>query len=276
VDMEKEYLGFLDSAGGQNYKNSTRTLHAPKTKNKMITNDEKFKKNFTAILGVNCESFVMNTPNSRSFQMGLFLANARKTISDNPQSIEALDKVLNNVNLTDKHVKTTLKQIRPSRRETIETINNQMYNEELSYDKIAKNCKNYFRRLDVNYNTDKVDERKMINFLKNCEIFQVCEIFKKEKVLNIVLDNYSVHHTVYYKAVAEMLNINLIFLPTYSPDLNPIEDVWRIIKKFVSNKFIKNGKDIVDLYISKFYEEVTNSSLYEEWLKEFMNICMKS
>ena len=68
----------------------------------------------------------------------------------------------------------------------------------------------------------------------------------------------------YIEEVAEILNINLIFLPTHPPELNPIEDVWRIIKKYVSNKFIKSGKDIVNLYISKFYEEVTNSSLYEE------------
>ena len=274
--MEKEYLGFLDSAGGQNYKNSTRTIHAPKTRNKMITNDKKFRKNFTGILGVNCESFIMNTPNTRSFQMGLILVNARKIISDNPQTKEALDKLLNNPNLTDNYVKTTLKQKRPTRRETIETINNQMYDETLPYDNLAKNCKNYFKRLDVNYNTDKVDERKMINFLKNCETLKIREIFKKEKVFNIVLDNYSVHLSKYIEEIAKILNINLIFLPAYSPDLNPIEDVWRIIKKYVSNKFIESGKDIVDLYISKFYEEVTNPSLYEEWLKEFMDICMKS
>ncbi|WP_084790345.1 transposase [Methanosphaera sp. WGK6] len=30
---------------------------------------------------------------------------------------------------------------------------------------------------------------------------------------------------------AEILNINLIFLKPYCPCLNPIEDIWRIIKK---------------------------------------------
>jgi transposase len=67
-------------------------------------------------------------------------------------------------------------------------------------------------------------------------------IYQKQKKLNIVLDNYSVHHSAYIKQVTEILNINLIFLPAYSPDLNPIEDVWPIIKKYVSNKFIKKWK----------------------------------
>ena len=78
----------------------------------MTVNDKKFKKNFTGILGVNCESFIMNTPNTRSFQMGLIFTNTRKTISDNKQTIKILNEVLNNLNLTTKHVKTTLKQKR--------------------------------------------------------------------------------------------------------------------------------------------------------------------
>ena len=35
---------------------------------------------------------------------------------------------------------------------------------------------------------------------------------------------------------AKILNINLIFLRPHSPDLNPIEDVWRIIKKKTIHK----------------------------------------
>ena len=80
--------------------NSTKTLHAPKTKNKIINNDKKFRKNFTGVLRVNCESFIMNAPNTRSFQTGLIFANARKNISDNPKTNKMLNKLLNNLNLT--------------------------------------------------------------------------------------------------------------------------------------------------------------------------------
>ena len=43
---------------------------------------------------------------------------------------------------------------------------------------------------------------------------------------HIVLDNYSVHLTPLLENISIILNINLIFLPPYSPDLNSIEDVW--------------------------------------------------
>jgi transposase len=218
----------------------------------------------------------MSTPNTRSFQMGTVFTHARKIVSDNPQLSKILNKVLKNPNLTSKYVRTILKRLRPTRRETIENINNKMYDEAAQYDNVVKNCKNYFRRLDINHNTDKVDEQKMNNFLKNCEQFNIYELCQKEKKLNILLDNYSVHHSAYTKEIAEILNINLIPLPAYSPDLNPIEDIWRIIKKFVSNKFIETGKDIVNLYITKFHEEVKNSSLYDNWVDEFLGVCFKS
>jgi len=270
--LQNEYLGFWDSTGGQNYKNSVRTLHAPNTKNIIVDNDKKFKKNFTGFLGVNCESFIMTTSNTRSFQMGILLTNGRKSILKNQETNKIFNELLNNSNLTTKHVKDILKENRPSRRETIETINNKMYDDTMPYDNLAKNCKNYFGRLDFNNNTEKLDEEKMKNFLKNCEELNIKDLCQKEKVLNLILDNYTPHHSAYIEQISEILNINLIFLPPYSPELNPIEDVWRVIKRYVSNKFIKSGKDIVDYYISKFHEEVTSSSLYENWLDEFLNI----
>jgi len=49
----------------------------------------------------------------------------------------------------------------------------------------------------------------------------------------VVLDNYSVHHSQPVKEALpelETANVHFCFLPPYSPELNPIEPVWRHAK----------------------------------------------
>lgn len=49
----------------------------------------------------------------------------------------------------------------------------------------------------------------------------------------VVLDNYSVHHSQPVKDALPDLtaaDIHFCFLPAYSPELNPIEPVWRHVK----------------------------------------------
>lgn len=53
---------------------------------------------------------------------------------------------------------------------------------------------------------------------------------------------------------AEILNINLIFLRPYCPDLNPIEDVWRVIKKTTYKSHYNSVKELIEIFKSKFYE----------------------
>ena len=36
-----------------------------------------------------------------------------------------------------------------------------------------------------------------------------------------------------YKKIAKQYNIKLIYLPPYSPELNPIEQLWAVIKQKV-------------------------------------------
>jgi transposase len=48
-----------------------------------------------------------------------------------------------------------------------------------------------------------------------------------------VLDNYSVHHAAAVKAAIpelEAAGVRFCYLPPYSPELNPIESVWRHAK----------------------------------------------
>jgi transposase len=49
--------------------------------------------------------------------------------------------------------------------------------------------------------------------------------------ITIFLDNARYQHCAVVVAKAQNLNIELCFLPTYSPNLNLIERVWKFVKK---------------------------------------------
>lgn len=52
----------------------------------------------------------------------------------------------------------------------------------------------------------------------------------------VVLDNAQVHRDPRLPIAAKKRGIKLKFLPPYSPDFNPIEPAWALVKKFIKAK----------------------------------------
>ena len=70
----------------------------------------------------------------------------------------------------------------------------------------------------------------------------------------IVMDNASFHRKSQLSEIAENNNITLIFLPPYSPELNPIEKFWANMKKFLRN-FLHKFSSLVEAIYSFFQVE---------------------
>lgn len=69
---------------------------------------------------------------------------------------------------------------------------------------------------------------------------------------------------------AEELKIDLVFLPPYSPDLNPIEFVWKSIKRVVSREFITDLDHMRSLIKDNFMILTSEISFAKSWISKFV------
>jgi hypothetical protein len=56
--------------------------------------------------------------------------------------------------------------------------------------------------------------------------------------LVVVIDNASFHHLAYIGSLFKRAGVKLVYLPAYSPDLNPIEEFFGKLKEFIRQYFI--------------------------------------
>ena len=72
-----------------------------------------------------------------------------------------------------------------------------------------------------------------------------------EQRICLILDNYSVPKSAFIKKIALHLNIALIYLPPYSPHLNPIEQIWRQMKREIKHYYLKSKEFLQELTIKR-------------------------
>ena len=72
--------------------------------------------------------------------------------------------------------------------------------------------------------------------------------------IHVILDQSGYHKSVLVQGEALKRNITLHYLPAYSPNLNPIERLWKVMNENVRNNvFFTSAKHFRDA-ISEFFE----------------------
>jgi transposase len=63
---------------------------------------------------------------------------------------------------------------------------------------------------------------------------KLVEVYPRARSLYVIQDNWSIHsHQEVLEAVARLPRVQLVWLPTYAPWLNPIEKLWRWLRQAV-------------------------------------------
>lgn len=112
----------------------------------------------------------------------------------------------------------------------------------------------------------KIKNEREKRLLANLDKPLIRNLLSFEIPIDLVLDNAKIHSSDLSLAVFEILNINPIFLPTRSPDLNPIEDLWRIIKDKIYKTYYNSLTELVTIFKNNFNKFVGRKSLYENWI----------
>jgi transposase len=155
-------------------------------------------------------------------------------------------------------------QLNPSKRRVINTSI-------VKYKEGKKRSKSIFGFIALNGNdvvmlSDSCKSDDMIDFL------EVVRRQNPERPLCIVLDNARIHHAKIVRARAEELDIYFIYLPPYSPDLNPIEFGWKDLKRELSSILdfdeMIEGSELKALEL--FSERKQSYSRY--WVDDFISI----
>lgn len=87
----------------------------------------------------------------------------------------------------------------------------------------------------------------------------------------VVLDNYSAHKTKLCIETAKKNGIYFVFIPPYSPDLNPIEFAWKSVRRMISKFFIESKKHLEEIISCAFELSVRTMSLANNWIDKIAN-----
>lgn len=97
--------------------------------------------------------------------------------------------------------------------------------------------------------------------LMNIYLYELSKAFEGQKVV-LIMDQAGWHKS---KGLKEYSNIDFIFQPAYSPELNPIERLWKWLKKeMLHNRIYESLEQLID-QLSKEYQKLSK--------EKFKSIC---
>lgn len=220
---------------------------------------------FQAFNGTSCLAF---PENSRSHNMMFFIGEIRKQNLINKEIIPYIDCVLqdssvNRFNVVGEYNIQSMGKEKFSKK--IKDISKKKGYKKRFKNEVTKLIHNEKKNTDFD-----IDEIIRFRLLENLESINIKSLLEDEKEIVIVLDNYKPHHNPQFKKFCELLKIKLIYLPAYTPQYNPIEQVWKSIKRIIYDPTISTIDELIRIFKEEYFKIIYNKSFYKKWMEKFL------
>ena len=83
----------------------------------------------------------------------------------------------------------------------------------------------------------------------------------------VILDNESIHHAGDSVQLIESIGALVIFLPPYSPDMNPIEEMFSCVKYLKANEAVLQVTDDIEGSITEAFATISREQC-KAWVKD--------
>ena len=224
------------------------------------------------VLGLNVESFLFNINNLTSLEFAKSFLKIREFYCDSENLSEIFNKVIESYDLTKKEIRKILEETEEYNEDFIPKLqrsmkSNKKDNTNALSRKLGKICKRE--------STENPDKHKKV---QNDHVYKLILDNNLDKICNelprivMILDNPKAHKTEFIRKIAQLLNIYLLELPAYSPELAPVEIVFKIIKREFRRKILKTKDEIIDFCLDTFEIKCKRKSISHWFVEEFIPV----
>ena len=116
----------------------------------------------------------------------------------------------------------------------------------------------------------------VVGFKEDSEKESVCSFLEEVRANNpdesivLVLDNFGSHRAQTTQQRAQELGLRLTYLPPYSLDLNPIEQLWRCLKHEISTAVFRTETEFRTVIENAYRQLSTRLSFAKGWVQKFL------
>ena len=267
--MKKDIVGFVDQCGIQNRNNNDRQYYDKDEGNIKKEYEERLKINGNGLQMINGNSLILCQPNTRTFEFIKSLIKLRIVNCTDIEIINGLMDILTDNDLNENIIFSKLNSLFEEM-DVKDEIISFIETTSASEVKLLSKIKNKVDSLNPNKseNIEDIQKNLIVDKLNSSGLN---DKLHNERRIVLIADNYTVHRATLVKEACEILNIKFVLLPTNSPQLNPIEQVWKSIKKYLSQFYLDNLEEMERLFTNEFYRIVDNNTFYNKWLLKFID-----